>query len=201
MKTRLLALALAFLTLPVLAQTPRAAAPAQAANRAAIVQTLSHGAEFTSQNERYQLLPAARAAQRQPGEASAQQTVARHGASAGDFIETKGQFVVFRAAAQAGARLEASQGTTLYPTALNPRTGGIGILPGTLIVQPKNMNTAQAIANDHGLELVRAYAHLKTAFYRVKPGQDLLVAAAALAGDARVKLAEPEVIEFVRVPR
>ncbi len=108
---------------------------------------------------------------------------------------------MFRAAGRADARLEASHGTTLYPTALNPRTGGIGILPGTLIVQPKDMNTVQAIASDHGLELVRAYAHLQTAFYQVKPGADLLAAAAALAGDARVKLAEPEVVEFVRVPR
>jgi hypothetical protein len=201
MKTGLLAIALAFLTLPALAQTPRGVTPTQAANRAAIVQALSRGPDFTSQDQQYQLLPTARAAQRQPDETSAQQTVQRHGASAADFIETKGEFVVFRAAAQAGARLAASHGSTLYPTALNARTGGIGILPGTLIVLPKNMNTVQAIANDHGLELVRAYAHLKTAFYRVKPGQDLLAAATALAADARVELAEPEVIEIMRVPR
>lgn len=64
----------------------------------------------------------------------------------------------------------------------------------------KNMANAAAVASDHGLELVREFAHLQAVFYRVKPGQDVVAAAASLAADARVSSAEVEVIENMDVP-
>ena len=83
---------------------------------------------------------------------------------------------------------------------MNPRTGGIGIVPGTLNVKLKNNANAAALAADYGLEVVREFAHLKTVFYRVKTGQDVLTAAASLSADARVEQAEVEVIEHLNVP-
>jgi hypothetical protein len=192
MTTRAIAIILALVSLPALAQAP---------NRSALLQTLSRGAEFTSQNERYQLLPEVQAVQRVARDASPQQAVVRAGATAGDLIETKAHFVIFRTTAQSTTHIQQSPDATLYPAAFNPRTGGIGILPGTVIVKPKDMGSAAAIANDHGLELVRAFAHLHIAFYRVKPGQDILAAVATLRTDARVQSAEIEVLEHLRVPR
>lgn len=183
---------------PHLPRTPHATV---APNRDALVAALARAETFTSENQQYQRLPELRALARASRAEPPAQALARVGAAAGSLIETKGHFVLYRASAQAAAQLEAVDSQTLYPAVLNMRTGGLGILPGTLIVQPKNIAQAEALAAAHGLELVRAYPHLNTAFYRVKPGQDLLAAAAALKADARVVNAEVEVVEHIRVPK
>lgn len=188
---------------PAFAQSPLPRAPQAAAapNRDALVAALARAESFTSENQQYQRLPEVRALARASRNEPPAQALARVGAAAGNLIETKGHFVLYRAGAQATAQLETANGETLYPAALNTGTGGIGILPGTLIVQPKNLAQSEALATDHGLELVRAYPHLKTAFYRVKPGQNLLAAATSLKADARVLSAEVEVIEHIRTPK
>ena len=73
-------------------------------------------------------------------------------------------------------------------------------MPGTLKVSLKDMANAAAVAADHGLEVVHVFAHLQIAFYRVKPDQDVVAAAAELSADARVASAEVEVVEHLNVP-
>lgn len=198
MKNRLIAsMLMILLAVPLAAQAADKAATAALGQRATLMQTLGRGAPMTSNNEQYQVLSGARAA-RSKSQELPQQTLSRYGG--GQLIETKGAFVVFTAAQQGGASVIQVNGATSYPTVLNVNTGGIGILPGTLVVKLKNMANARAVAADHGLELVRAFAHLQTAFYRVKPGQDVVAAAAALTADARVASAEAEVIEHMKVP-
>ena len=185
------------IALPAVARPPLE----QPAANAAILQSLSHGQSFTSGNQQYNLLPELRAVERQSQHELPQQTLTRLGTNGGAPIETKGSFVVFRSAQQGMGRVEQVQSVTLlYPAVLNVRTGVIGILPGTLSVKPRNMADAAAIASDHGLELVREFAHLQAAFYRVKPGQDVLGAAAVLSADSRVASAEVEVLEHLNVP-
>ena len=188
---------------PAFAQTPLPRAPQATAapTRDALVSALARAETFTTENQQYQRLPEARALARASRTEPPARALARMGAAAGNLIETKGHFVLYRAGRQATAQLETDRGETLYPVVLNTGTGGIGILPGTLIVQPRNLTQSEALATDHGLELVRAYPHLKTAIYRVKPGQDILAAAAALKADARVAGAEVEVVEHIRAPR
>lgn len=207
---KLIALLFAVLAMPVMLASPAFAQPPQlprapqataAPNRAALVAALARAETFTSGNQQYHRLPEVRALARASQKEPPAEALKRVGAASGNFIETKGHFVLYRAGAQATAQLETAGGQTLYPAALNTATGGIGILPGTLVVQPKNISQAEALAADHGLELVRAYPHLKTAFYRVKPGQDLLAAAASLRADARATSAEVEVIEHIRTPK
>jgi hypothetical protein len=204
MKIRLSALLIAFFALPTLAQAvdrtvtgADRTAMAAAVQRAATLQTLGRGATLTSNNEQYQVLPGARAVQSQAQELP-QQAITR--VAGGNLIETKGAFVVFTAAQQGTASVTQVNGATSYPTVLNARTGGIGILPGTLSVKLKNMANAAAVASDHGLVLVREFAHLQAVFYRVNPGQDVVAAAAALTADPRVTSAEVEVIEHMNVP-
>lgn len=199
MNIRLIAFLMAFIALPTLARpVDNAANTTLAADRTAALQTLKRGATVTvtSNSQQYQILPGVRAAeslaQEQP-----QQTLTRMGG--GRMIETKGSFVVFTAAPQSPTSVTTVNGTS-YPTAFNPRTGGIGILPGTLTVKLKNMDNAAAVATDHGLEVVRVFAHLQTAFYRVKSGQDVVAAAALLTADPRVASAEVEVIEHIKTP-
>lgn len=197
MNIRLIAPLLLLIALTSQSQAADILATPAAAEREALVQTLNRGASITSENQQYQILPGVLAAEGRPQEPP-QQTLTRHGG--GKLIETKGSFVVFTAAPQSGVSVKSINGATSYPTVLNARTGGIGILPGTLSVKLKNMNDATAVAADHGLDVVRVFVHLQTAFYRVKPGQDVVAAAASLNADARVQSAEVEVIEHIESP-
>ena len=195
----MLVLLIACVMLPTLAQ---AADPAETAaltaKRTTLLQKLGPvGATITSNNQQYQILPGVRATLSLQNE-QPEQALTRMGGS--KLIETKGAFVVFSAAQQSVPSLTSVNGETSYPAALNPRTGEIGILPGTLKVSLKDMANAAAVAADHGLEVVHVFAHLQIAFYRVKPGQDVVTAAAELSADARVASAEVEVVEHLNVP-
>jgi hypothetical protein len=150
----------------------------------------------TSNNQEYQILPGVRAVERLDHE-QPQQALARMGG--GKLLETKGSFVVFSAVEQSQASVTSVNGTS-YPTAYNLRTGGIGIVPGTVRVMFKKHVNAAALAAEYGLDMVHIFAHLQTAFYRAKAGQDVVAAAAALSADARVESAEVEVIEHMNVP-
>ena len=196
MNIRIVALLIAFIALPTEVLAGDRAVTAAATERAAILKTVGRGSGITSNNQQYQILPGVRAAESRSNE-QPQQTLMRIG---GDkLIETKGSFVVFTAARK-GAANAASVDDTSFPTAYNPRTGGIGIVPGTLNVKLKDSASAIAVARDHGLEVVRVFAHLRTTFYRVKAGQDVVSAAASLNADRRVESAEVEVIEHMDVP-
>ena len=164
--------------------------------RAALLQTLARGSNISSNNQQYEMLLGVRAAEISPNELP-QQAITRMGG--GQLVESKGSFVLFTSTQQSAASLKSANGTS-YPTAINSRTGGIGIVPGTLNVKLKNINNANIIATAYGLDVVRVFEHLKTAFYRVKSGQDVVTVAASLASDARVENAEMEVIEHISVP-
>jgi len=196
MNIRLVAMLIVYFALPTLAQAVDRAKTAAVTERAALLQSAGRGTTISSNNQQYQILTGVRAAESLSKE-QPQQTLTRMGG--GKLIETKGSYVVFSAAQQSAASVTSVNGTS-YPTVLNSRTGGIGIVPGTLSVKLKNSANAAVIAADHGLEVVRIFAHLQTAFYRIKPGQDVVAAAAALSADARVASAEVEVIEQINVP-
>ncbi len=195
MKIRLIALLILFIALQ--AQAADRAATTSTTQRATILNAQSRGATVTSNRQQYQVLPGVRAAQSRKQE-KPQQTLARLGGI--KLIEAKGAFVVFTTAQQGTVSLMQVNGATSFPTVLNARTGGIGILPGTVSVKLKSMGSAAAIAADHGLVLVREFAHLQAAFYRVKPGQDVVAAVAALVADARVASAEVGGLEHMTYP-
>ncbi len=109
--------------------------------------------------------------------------------------------VLFRSARQKPAFVEQVAGAAVYPTVVNTRTGMFGVLTGTLVVKPKKLADAAAIASSHGLEKGKEYPHLQAVFYRAKAGTDIADAAAALQADARIESAYPEIIEYVRVPK
>ena len=202
MNIRIVVLLITCIALPTLTQAADKnaaqdkAAAAAVSERAALLQTKKRGSTITSNSQKYQILAGVRAVESLSHEQS-EQTLSRMGG--GKLLEKKGSFVIFSAAEQSQASVTSVNGTS-YPTALNQRTGGIGIVPGTLSVNLKNMASAPALAKDHGLDVVRVFAHLQTAFYRVKPGQDVVAAAASLTADARVASVEVEVLEHLNVP-
>jgi uncharacterized protein len=170
------------------------------AERAAMLKSLQRGKEISVRDERYRQLPEVTAVERK-GSATPEKAVAPLGAAPTDILENKGRLVVFRSPQRKAGVVERVAGATVYPTVLNIRTGTIGVLTGTLIVKPKNMADADAIAASRGLEKTRAYPHLQTVFYRAKPGIDLADVSAALQADPRIESAYPEIIEHVRVPK
>ena len=194
-----LALALALAAQPALAQEYQKAAKAHAAERAATLETLQKGKAIKGDREAYLHLPEVLAVARGAGE-TPQEAIARAGAG-GQFLETKGRLVLFRSAQQSAAVVKSFAGATVYPTVLDTRTGNFGVLTGTLVVQPRSMSDAAAIANSHGLTTTKEYPQIRFVFYRAKAGTDIADAAAALQADPRVETAYPEIIEYVRTPK
>src|SRR5262249_11151721 len=153
--------------------------------RTAMLQSLQRGREIVSGNERYRHLSEVKA-------------VEGRSRAAGEVIETKGRLVLFRGAATDSVALNLRGGSLEYPAVVNTRTGRLGVLTGALVVKPKDMADADAIAASHALDKGRVFPHLQTVFYKVRPGEDIADAAAALQADPRVESAYPEIIESVR---
>jgi hypothetical protein len=135
------------------------------------------------------------------GSETPEQAIARTGDAGAQLVETKGKLVLYRSSSTRPASVRSAGGASVYPTAVNDRTGTLGVLTGELIVKPRNMDDADAIASGRGIEKAKAYPHLQTVFYKVKAGVDIADAAAALQADPRVESAYPEIVERVRVPK
>ena len=200
MNARIAALALVLVAPAVLAQEYQNPAKARAAERAAMIETLQRGKQLKGSREQYQHLPQVFAVGLANSSETPEEAVARTESGA-QVLETKGKLVLFRSTQQKPAFVETVAGATVYPTVLNTRTGTFGVLTGTLVVRPKKLADAAAIASSHGLEKGKEYRHLQTVFYRAKAGTDIADAAAALQADARIESAYPEIIEYVRVPK
>ena len=201
MKMRIVVLVLMLAALPALAQEPPKPGKAKAAERAAMLETLQKGKEIQGSRGQYRLLPEVHAVEHGVSAETPQQALSRIGESGAQVLETKGRLVLFRSARQKPAFVEQVAGAAVYPTVVNTRTGMFGVLTGTLVVKPKKLADAAAIASSYGLEKRKEYPHLQAVFYRAKAGTDIADAAAALQADARIESAYPEIIEYVRVPK
>jgi hypothetical protein len=184
-----------------LAQEPRQAAKAKAAERAAMLETLQRGKEIKGSHEQYRHLPEVYAVEYKGSAETQQEALARIGESGAQVVEIKGRLVLFRSTRQKPAFVDRIAGATVYPTVVNTRTGTLGVLIGTLVVKPKSMADAAGIASSYGLEKGREYPHLQTVFYGAKGNTDIADVAAALQVDPRVENAYPEIIEYVRAPK
>ncbi|HZF19426.1 MAG TPA: hypothetical protein VE008_06940 [Burkholderiales bacterium] len=200
MNIRIVALMLALAAQTGFAQEPYKSAKARAAERAAMLETLQKGKEIQGSRGQYRLVTEVLAVARDANE-TPQDAIARMGARGDQLLETKGRLVLFRSTQQKAASVEGAGAAAIYPVVLNARTGTFGVLTGALVVKPKNLAEAAAIANSHGLEKGKEYPQLQTVFYRAKAGTDIADAAAALQSDARIESAYPEIIEYVRTPK
>jgi hypothetical protein len=132
-----------------------------------------------------------------------------------ELVEVKGPFLILRrptgtaagtVAATAAARLAGASAvatvdrTRVHPVAINTASGRLGILSGIVVARLRNPDDAAALAQANGLELDYVAGPIRCAFFRVPDGRDVVAAATALARDARVELASPEVSETFRVP-
>src|SRR6266700_5883435 len=186
-------------SLAVAQESPKPA-KAKAAERAAMLDTLQKGKQIQGSRGQYRHVPEVLAVARRTNE-TPEEAIARMGAGGEQLLETKGKLVLFRSTQRKPASVEGVGVSAVYPVVVNARTGTLGVLTGTLIVKPKSIADAAAIASSHGLEKGKEYPHLQTVFYRVKANADIADVAAALQADARIESAYPEIIESVRVPK
>src|SRR5262245_10920954 len=199
---RLAMLSLAFATALASAQEgkERPAVPA-GAERAAMLKSLQRGKEIQGGRARYEHVPQVLAVALSSPSETPEQAMARAGEGGAQLVEIKGRLVLFRSAQLKPASVGTAGRASVYPAVINSRSGALGVLTGTLIVKPKSMSDAEAIASGHGLEKAKAYPELRTVFYSAPPGVDIADLSAALQADPRVESAYPEIIEQVRVPR
>ena len=200
MNIRIAALTLLLFASAGFPQDYQKAGKARAAERAAMLQTFERGKPLKGSREQYQHLPQVFAVALANSSETPEQAIARTENGA-QLVEIKGRLVLFRSAQVKPALVEHAGTASVYPTVVNTRTGTLGVLTGALVVKPKNLAEADAIANSHGLETAKAYPHLPTVFYSAKAGTDIADAAAALQADTRIESAYPEIIEYVRVPK
>lgn len=181
------------------AERPTGVTPEQ---RATLLQGMERGAAFVSNNHSYRLLPAARAVRLTAGETT-RQALGRLQIAHSEVLEHRGNMLLYRdpAGAATGAVLRARDHTTAYPVVLNTDTQELGFLPGTIRATLVHATDPPAVASAHGATVYRSFPQLGVVYFRIGPGQDVLGLAAALAADARVVTADPEVIEHLRVPR
>jgi len=189
MHRQILAFCLLALVSLALAQQPSKSSDEATAARNAMIQSLQRGKEITGAGgEVYRHLPEVKAVE---GKDAAQ----------GDVIEIKGKMVLYRAAATGSAALGHNGKSVVYPTVVNAQAGTLGVLTGALVVKPRNMSDADAIASSYGLDKGRVFPQLRTVFYNARPGEDIAEVSAALQADPRVESAYPEIIESVRQPK
>jgi hypothetical protein len=115
-----------------------------------------------------------------------------------ELVEVKGPFLILRRPTVAGAAIV--DRTRVHPVAVNTASGRLGILSGIVVARLRNPDDAAALAQANGLELDYVAVPIRCAFFRVPDGLDVVAAATALARDARVEVAAPEVSETFRVP-
>ena len=201
MKLRIAALALTLVALPAFAQKYKNQAATGTAERSAMLKTLERGKEMKGSRDSYQHLPQVFAVGLANSSETPEQAFARIGENGAQLVETKGRLVLYRSAQSKPALVQYPGGSGVFPTVVNARTGTLGVLTGNLIVKPKSMSDADAIASSHELEKTKAYPQLQTVFYRAKAKVDIADVSAALQADPRVESAYPEIIEHVRVPK
>jgi hypothetical protein len=201
MNIQIVALGLLLIAPAAFAQKYGQSATTGAKERAAMVKTLERGKQMKGSRDSYQHLPQVFAVALAGSSETPEQAVARAGESGARIVETKGRLVLYRSAQSKPALVQYPGGSGVFPTVVNARTGTLGVLTGNLIVKPKNMSDADAIASSHGLEKSKAYPQLQTVFYKAKAKVDIADVSAALQADPRVESAYPEIIEHVRVPK
>jgi hypothetical protein len=200
MKIGIVALGLLLAAPAALAQGTQEPARQATSERSAMLKTLERGKAMKGSRDPYRHLPQVFAVTLANSE-TPEQAIARTGDPGAQLVEIKGRLVLYRSSSTRPAYVWSAAGTSVFPTVVNDRTGSLGVLTGNLIVKPRDMADADAIAKGRGIEKIKAYPQLQAVFYRVKAGVDIADIAAALQADPRVESAYPEIVERVRVPK
>jgi len=158
------------------------------------------GITFLSNNDQYQLISGGRF--EKSGEFASSMTVSQSQEQSEVLWEgTNGQFVLSISDVTASQQSAQALSSSSYnQIAYNPRTGGIGVITGQIIVSYTDSFDALFIGDSFGIQLIDDFAHLNTAFYIVNARQDIFIITDRLNQSGLVSSAEVEVIENFALP-
>ena len=134
------------------------------------------GITFLSNADQYQLISGGRAAKSgklasaMTASQSQEQSELLWEGTNGIFVLSISDLTVSQQSAQALAN-----SSSYNQMAYNPRTGGIGIITGQIIVSYTDSFDASFIGASFGIQLIDDFTHLNTAFYSVNAGQDIFI--------------------------
>jgi len=160
------------------------------------------GIVFLSNADQYQLIAGGRATKSE-GLASVMTASKSQEQSELLWQGTNGTFVLSISdltVSQQRAQALASSSSSYNQIAYNPRTGGIGVITGQIIVSYTDGFDSEFLEASYGIQLLQDFAHLKTAFYTVNVGQDIFLITDYLNKGGLVIKAEVEVMENFAVP-
>ena len=199
MNIRILILCFAFVSLPNIARN--FSEIDGTLGRANMLKDLLLGGLLIGDNEEsYQHLPEIRAVLRSSPNETLQQINSQLKGSGAQVVETKGSFVVFKTSLQQPVLMRGLRDSTNYEVVLNTKTNNFGILTGRQAVALKDIAYATVIANDYGMEIIKQYPNLRTAFYRVSSNINIVSLTTELKADIRVEYTYPEIIEHLAQP-
>ncbi len=155
-------------------------------------------AQFQSAGATYRFAPGIRAVHK-PAAKSVPEALAAVGASAPSFVAEKGRYLLYREPGAAAATVGQVGGAATLPVVQNVETGGLGVVPGTLVAVLAPAADPQSLAGSLGLELVLSVPAISTAIFRVPAQVDIQASAAALAASPGVVSAQIEVKEHFPV--
>ena len=90
-----------------------------------------------------------------------------------------------------------SNNTNFKLIAYNPRSMGIAIINGDIIVKLRPSYNAEEIAGTFNVDLVENFVQINTAMYRVKRGQDMFAVTQMISNHPGVEFAEIDVTEHL----
>lgn len=154
------------------------------------------GVVFVSNADRYQLISGGRAVKK--GTSILALSASQTGTQSKLLWEAANGAFELSISSEATAQQSAQalpSGSNYNQIAYNPRTGGVAIITGQIIVTYTANFNADFIGESFGIQLAQDFAHLKTAFYTVNAGQDIFLITKSINQSGLVSSAEIEVIE------
>jgi hypothetical protein len=79
--------------------------------------------------------------------------------------------------------------------AYNPRSGKIGVIIGDIVVKLRPYYSAETIASTFNIDLITSFDDIRTAIFRINPGQNIFTIAEQLSGYVGVEFAEIDIID------
>ena len=131
------------------------------------------------------------------GLATGSATLSAVGVRESDLLERKGPYALF--VEPAGAVPDVASPTRAV--AVNVRSGQLGVITGTITARVGSADAAAAAARAEGVVLELVTPVTGYAFFRARPGADVLAAAAALGARPELKGVEVEVRESFDEPQ
>jgi hypothetical protein len=164
-------------------------------NPIVVQRALDSKIEFTSNQEKYQLIKGGQAVVK----SSSEDNIAGQSAGSNLWSEQQGFYQLSIPGPGVQSSLSSSS-VNSYQIAYNIRTGKIGIIVGQIVVKLKPNVTAESIASNYSINLIDNFKLINIAIYSVNDFQDIFKIAQELIKDFGVESVDLDIIENINKP-